>query len=156
MVAASLHPKRLKTGAHTSWLQTKPWARRVFRPTYRGPPHSPLLHLVLYNSPRTPHIPGPYVAVDFDPDLAHRTGDCLRTADLGGPHAAATQRRIRGSFRLGDDREYLRGTDHNSPDQGHGLPRWNIFRRYPSSDDFDREAELGTKDWSPRKRAQEY
>jgi hypothetical protein len=96
------------------------------------------------------------VAVDSNPDLAHHPGDCLRTADLGGPHAAAAQRRIRGSFRLGDDREYLRSANHDSPDQGHGLPRWNILWGYPYSYDFDRQTELGTKDWSTRKRAEKY
>ena len=46
-------------------------------------------HLLLYKCLSTSHIPDPYVAVDFNPDLAHRPGDCLHTADLGGPHAAA-------------------------------------------------------------------
>src|SRR5262249_36049284 len=112
--------------------------------------------LALYNGATLSHIPDPYVAVDFDPDLAHHPGDRLRPADLGDPHAAAAQRRIRGSFRLWDDREYLRSADHDSPDQGHGLPRWNILWGYPPSHDFDRSAELGTKDWSPRKRAKKY
>jgi hypothetical protein len=59
--------------------------------------------LVLYNGATLSHIPRPYVAVDFNPDLTHHPGDRLRPADLGGPDAAAAQRRIGGGIRLRDD-----------------------------------------------------
>jgi hypothetical protein len=123
--------------------------------------HSPIrrfavspLHPALYNCPRTSHIPRPYVAVDIDPDFAHHTGDCLRTPSISGSNATAAQRGLRCCLRLRDDREHFRGSDYDCPHESHGLPRWNILRRYSYPHDFSRQTECREARWSLRERDQ--
>ncbi len=113
-------------------------------------------HAALYNRPSPSHIPRPYVAVDIDPDFAHHTGDCLRTPSIGRSNATAAQRGLRCCLRLRDDREHFRGSDYDSPHESHGLPRWNILRRYSYPHDFGRQTECREARWSLRERDQNY